>query len=351
MRLRETILKEAYFLALVLVLFLAVIYVFAPFLGIVVGSFILVEFFYPLYKRIAVRIGPWPASILTTLITILTVVIPILVVLIFAAAEAITFGAKLQSLLTDSGIIDQSGMIDLSQFKSIFEALNIDASTININDLVLQVGGQAGQLIYGILSTIINNFANLLLKGFFMVFTMIYIFVDYEKIGKSVRKISPLPDDLDLLFAEKFRATTRAVLKGTFIIAILQATSVAIVMAFMQIEPLILWWVIMVLLSIIPVGSGLVWFPLGLILIASGRFAEGIFLIGYSAVIINVIDTTFRPKLIKEGTNLHPVLALFSALGGLGTFGLIGLIYGPLIAVFFISIMEIYRKRYQTSES
>ena len=183
-----------------------------------------------------------------------------------------------------------------------------------------------------------------------MIFTMLYLFVDFKKIGAGLKRISPLPDDLDEVFAQKFRDTAKAVIKGTFVIAFLQATAVGVVMKIMNIEPLILWWVIMLILSIIPVGSGLIWFPLGLVLIFSGRVAEGIFLIVYSAIIINVIDTSFRPRLIKEGTNLHPILALFSALGGLAVFGLIGLIYGPLITVFFVTAMEIYHKRYQSLE-
>ncbi|KXK27045.1 MAG: putative inner membrane protein [candidate division WS6 bacterium OLB20] len=349
MKVKSAFLKEAYFFALILILLIAVILVFAPFLSVIVAAFILVEFFMPVYRRLKETVSPWPASILTTLIAVTTVVLPLAFVLILAAAEAVTFSARIADFLRDAGIVDSTGAVSLLPFAYIFEALDIDVTTISLRDLIIQAGAQTGQLVYGLVSVAINNFANILIKAFFMIFTMIYLFVDYDRIGDGIRKISPLPDDLEDIFAQKFRSTTRAVIKGTFIIAALQATSVAIPMALMGIEPVVLWWVIMVVVSVIPVGSGVVWFPIGLLLILAGRPVEGLFLIVYSAVIINVVDTTFRPRLIKRDTNLHPVIALFSILGGLNLFGLPGLIYGPLIAVFFLTIMEVYRKRYQTS--
>ena len=347
MKLREIVLKDGFFLALVAVLFCAAVVIFAPFFSVIILAVILVEFFHPLYDKLKTKIGPWPASFVTTMIVILLVVIPLVLIAISATGEAINFGAKIKDFLLAHGFVDQTGTIDLSRFKDILQTLNIDSSSIDLKQLVIQLGGTTGTAIYNLLSSVINDVINLLIKGFLMIFTMLYLFVDYHRIGAALKRISPLPDDLDEVFAQKFRSTARAVIKGTFIIAILQGLAVAVVMQFMGLEPIILWWVIMVLLSIVPVGSGLVWFPIGMVLIFSGRYAEGIFLIVYSAIIINVIDTTFRPRLIKEGTNLHPILALFSALGGLAVFGLIGLIYGPLITVFFVTAMEIYHKRYQ----
>ncbi len=99
----------------------------------------------------------------------------------------------------------------------------------------------------------------------------------------------------------------------------------------------VLLWLIMVILSLVPIGSGLVWFPVGIFMIANGQTVEGIALIIYSGVIINVIDALLRPIVMKEQTNLHPLVILFSVLGGIAVFGPIGVLYGPLISVFFTS--------------
>jgi len=239
-------------------------------------------------------------------------------------------------------------VLSLTQYRHIFEALGLEyVEEIRLGEVLVQAGALTGDAILNLISSTVSNFANILIKGFFMIFTMIYLFVDYDRIGKGFKTISPLPDDLEDMFASKFRSTTRAVIKGTFIIAALQATAVAIPMWLMGVESVVLWWVIMVVVSVIPIGSGVVWFPIGILSILAGRPLAGLFLIVYSAIIINVIDTSIRPRLIKRDTNLHPVIALFSILGGLNLFGLPGLIYGPLIAVFFITIMEVYRKRYQ----
>ncbi|KXK08278.1 MAG: AI-2E family transporter [Candidatus Dojkabacteria bacterium] len=349
MNIKSPLLKEWYLFALILILVILVVLIFAPFLNVIVASLILVEFFMPLYKKIAKILPNWAASIVTTVIVLLTVVIPLAIILTLAAAEAVSFGNRIGVFLQNAGIVDSTGTVSLEPIKPVLATLGINIEQISLRDVLIQAGAQTGQLIYGIVSAIVNNFANIVIRLFFMIFTMIYLFIDYERLGKGFKKISPLPDDLDEVFADKFRSTTRAVVKGTFVIALLQATSVAIPMWFMGIEPVVLWWVIMVIMSVIPVGSGVVWAPLGILMIIAGRPLEGLFIIVYSAIAINVIDTTLRPRLLKKDTNLHPVVALFSVLGGLNLFGIIGIIYGPLIAVFFLTIMEVYRARYHTA--
>lgn len=352
MKIKADLLKESYFFGLILILFVAVVLLFAPFLSVVVAAFILVEFFMPVYRWFKEKlVTPWGASIITTMLAVLLVILPLAFVIVLAAAQAVDFGNKIGDFLVESGLVDATGTINFSQYKYIFDALGIDyIEELSLGDFLVQAGSLTGDAILNLVSSTVNNVTNILIKGFFMIFTMIYLFVDYDRIGKGFKTISPLPDDLEDVFAQKFRSTTRAVIKGTFIIASLQATAVAIPMWLMQVEPVVLWWVIMVVMSVIPIGSGVVWFPVGALLILAGRPLEGLFLIVYSAIIINVIDTTFRPRLIKRDTNLHPVIALFSILGGLNMFGLPGIIYGPLIAVFFLTIMEVYRKRYQAEE-
>ena len=113
----------------------------------------------------------------------------------------------------------------------------------------------------------------------------------------------------------------------------------------------------MMILSILPIGSGLVWFPVGLFMIIdglrtgnTGQVIIAIALIIYSAIIINVIDTTIRPKIMKDTVNIHPLITIFSVLGGLTIFGPMGILYGPIIVVMFLSIMDIYNKHYLNNE-
>src|SRR3972149_8324749 len=119
MKLREIVLKDGFFLALVGVLFLAVVIIFAPFLSVIVMAFILVEFFYPVYSRLAKRIGNWPASFLTTLLIILLIIIPLLLIALATTAEAINFGARIRDFLVEHGVVDSAGTIDLSRFSAI----------------------------------------------------------------------------------------------------------------------------------------------------------------------------------------------------------------------------------------
>ena len=115
----------------------------------------------------------------------------------------------------------------------------------------------------------------------------------------------------------------------------------------------VLLWLIMVLLSIVPIGSGLVWAPVGIAVIIGGissgnttQIILGVLLIVYSAIIINVIDTTFRPRLMHGAVNIHPLAAVFSVLGGIAAFGILGILYGPVLFVLFLTMVELYRKNF-----
>ncbi len=55
-----------------------------------------------------------------------------------------------------------------------------------------------------------------------------------------------------------------------------------------------------------------------------------------------MVDNFLRPFFISRRTNIHPLLLFFAVLGGIQTFGLIGLVAGPLIVTLFPTLIEIY---------
>jgi predicted PurR-regulated permease PerM len=103
----------------------------------------------------------------------------------------------------------------------------------------------------------------------------------------------------------------------------------------------VLWGVVMALLSILPaVGPGIVWLPAAIILIVNDRLLAGIALIAIGVLVIGLVDNVLRPILVGRDTRMPDYLILLSTLGGLAAFGLAGIIIGPIIAAFFLSIWE-----------
>jgi predicted PurR-regulated permease PerM len=109
----------------------------------------------------------------------------------------------------------------------------------------------------------------------------------------------------------------------------------------------VLWGVVMALLSIIPaVGPALVWVPAAIIMIASGRIVAGVALIVIGSVVIGLADNLLRPILVGRDTKMPDYLILLSTLGGLTAFGLAGIVIGPIIAAFFLSVWRMAEEEY-----
>ena len=106
----------------------------------------------------------------------------------------------------------------------------------------------------------------------------------------------------------------------------------------------VIWAVITALVSLIPMlGAALVWLPTGIITLFLGNIWQGLLIIIFGALVVSTIDNFLRPKLVGDETSLHPILVFLSTLGGIALFGLAGILLGPIIVVFFVSLLDIYQ--------
>jgi predicted PurR-regulated permease PerM len=108
----------------------------------------------------------------------------------------------------------------------------------------------------------------------------------------------------------------------------------------------VLWGVVMVFLSVLPiVGPWLVMYPAALILLLNGQVWQGIALFVIATFVIGLIDNLLEPIVIGRDSGMHELLVFFSMLGGIGLFGVMGFIVGPVVAALFLTLLEIYGKR------
>lgn len=174
-------------------------------------------------------------------------------------------------------------------------------------------------------------------------FSLFYLFIDGEKLVKKIMKLSPLKDSYENILIIKFNSIVRATIKGTILIAMMQGFLGGILFAATGVSSPILLGLLMMLASVIPaIGAGLVWLPVGIFMMLSGNVAAGVEIILFGALVISMLDNFIRPKLVGQDTEMHPLLILFSTLGGITLFGIAGFIVGPIVASLFVSLWEIY---------
>jgi predicted PurR-regulated permease PerM len=183
---------------------------------------------------------------------------------------------------------------------------------------------------------------------FVLFFTLFYFLIDGKKALRYIIDLSPLKDKHDKLLIEKFTSISRATLKGTFVVGIIQSILGGIAFFVVGIPSPVIWTLVMLLFSVIPmVGTAIIWVPAGIILLAVGQVWQGAFLLAFGSLIIASIDNILRPKLVGKDTQMHPLLIFFATLGGIALFGISGFVIGPIIISLFVALAEIYHSEFR----
>ena len=153
----------------------------------------------------------------------------------------------------------------------------------------------------------------------------------------------PLKSTYRSALTQKFAAVVRATVKGNMVVAVVQGTLGGIIFALLGVGDALLWGVLMAFLSLIPaVGTGLVWAPVAVYLFATGATVKGGILVFCGVFVIGLVDNFLRPILVGRDTQMPDYMVLISTLGGLELFGMSGIIVGPVIAAFFLSVWQIF---------
>jgi predicted PurR-regulated permease PerM len=128
--------------------------------------------------------------------------------------------------------------------------------------------------------------------------------------------------------------------KGSLVVAILQGSIGGLLFYVVGIPGAVLWGVLMTLLSLLPLGSGIIWLPAAIILYSQGEVGKALLIVAVGALIIGLLDNFLRPHLVGGDTKMPDYLILLSTLGGIAWFGVSGFVLGPIIAAFFITAWE-----------
>jgi predicted PurR-regulated permease PerM len=176
---------------------------------------------------------------------------------------------------------------------------------------------------------------------FLMLYLLFFFLRDGPRMLESLVRALPLGDQRERLLLARFAEVSRATIKGTLVVGIVQGAIGGIAFALLGIGAPVLWGVIMALLSIIPaVGPALVWIPAAVMLIVGGDYVGAGVLIAIGVFVIGLVDNLLRPILVGRDTQMPDYLILLATLGGLAAFGLAGIVIGPIIAAFFVSVWD-----------
>lgn len=338
------------FFSLVLLITVIFFWMTLPFLLPIFWAIVLAILFQPLYVRLVglLRGRNAVAAFLATFSVIFVVLVPLALVVATVTRQALALYQQISA-----GKIDLSKPIaffekTLPQLTTLLREYNVDIDQVrqSINSAAMVVT----QWIAGEAVSIGQNVVVVAILFALMLYFLFFFFRDGDRIIRVVIRALPMGDEREERLFKKFAQVSRAIIKGTLVVAAVQGTIGGVLFLLVGIKAAAFWGVIMALLSLVPaLGAALVWVPAAIFLLASGKIWQAIVLIVGGALVIGLADNVLRPILVGRDTKMPDYLVLLATLGGLNVFGLAGFVVGPIVAALFLVMWEMFAEEYAPS--
>lgn len=337
--------RSAFFLGLIIVFTIAIMYLVRPFFYPVFWAAVTAILFYPHYNWLNnfLRMPGLSATIMLVVVTV-TLFLPLVLVGTFLVNESLDVYNNLNQGNLTQNVQGISSFLEHTPL-----APYLDTIKTEWPKYAADITGKINAYVFASVKEVTQNSLKFFLMLFIMLYTLFYFFKDGEKILLRLMHLSPLGDTYEKMLYERFTSTARATLKGTLVVGLVQGALGGILFWITGIPAAFIWGLVMAIMSLLPAfGTAVVWLPAGLIMLALGNTWQGVTILVAGAFVIGLVDNLLRPPLVGKDTQMHPLLVLFSTLGGIALFGISGFIIGPVIASLYLAIMSIYDHYYRT---
>ncbi|MEK6934186.1 MAG: AI-2E family transporter [Nanoarchaeota archaeon] len=313
-------LNQYLFLVIIAIMLLLSYKILKPYLIALISAFILAFLTLPLYKLLNKKINRPISAILCIIIIFLIILIPISAIIGSMTKQA-------YNALSDANVNAILQKISSSPY---LDYLNLNIASLREKLISIFID---------IISSIASYLPSLIVSLVVLIFGMYYMLTNWFILSNSLEKYLPFKNKRGVI--NDITKTTKGILYGMFIIAIIEFIVAAVGFAILGVDSYLILAAIIFIFAFIPnIGPGLVWIPLALINIALGNYSTAIGAIILGLIISIPIDTFLRTKLLGDTSHIHPLIMLLGVLGGLSLFGIFGFVIGPLILLYTIRIIE-----------
>lgn len=319
------------------------VWFFWPQLGTIALTCLIAYIFYPLYKRISVK-GTALAASVTLLASFLVVLIPIAFVSISAFSQLMLFANEAGDARTWQGLTENMdgtiGMINgiLDPITGENPSLTDMGVAEFLSNHLPDIARGAAQLIFGVLTSLPQLFVALIVY----IYVFVYLLWHGPSVIQKIKQVSPLPKEATELYIRRTGAMARAMVTGQLMVSMILAAFSALILIPLGYGHLFfVLFVLFTVLNFIPLGSGIVMVPLSLYGMLTGQFWTGLIVILLYYGFGN-LEPLYRTKFIPKDTQLPVSLMLLSTFCGIAYFGILGVVYGPIITILIMMSFSLY---------
>ena len=335
------------FIVLLVLLVLLAARVIWPLVNALAWSAVLSFFTYPVYRFLHVKIfrGRWSyfAAVLNTALIIFLMILPMLGLLGTAIKEL----SRLYQFFVEwfPTIRDRSlgSILSIPQIDRLLTRYPDFFDLSLWRDMISNLPGALMSFIRRVSGQLLGNTFQLGFNLLVITVGTFFLTHDGEKFLSFVREILPLsPSERDVFFT-RARQMLYAIFYGIILTAGVQAVLGGIGWWFVGLPNPVLFGLIMFFVALIPfLGTSLVFVPGAIYLWATGDTKHAIMMLVWGFLVISSIDNFLRPLFIYEGTKAHVLMIFAGILGGISTWGFLGLFMGPLVLSVAYFMLRLY---------
>lgn len=187
---------------------------------------------------------------------------------------------------------------------------------------------------------------SLLIGAAIMIIGFFFFLQDGPKMIETFKGLSPIDDEHEEELVAEFSNVSRAVVLATLLSAVAQGLLAGIGFYFTGLDSVVLLTVVSALLAMVPfVGAAAVWFPCCLYLYFFEHNLPAAIGLGiYGVAVISMADNLIKPYVLHGQSNIHPLFALLSVLGGVAALGPIGIVVGPMAVAFLQTLLKMLQR-------
>lgn len=335
-------LQNITFYILLAVVGVTVIFMFLPFFTLIALGGILAVLFTPLKQKLNKHVkSNTGSSIITLILAGLIILVPVYFVGQLVVNEIISVYQQ-----TAHGLITFNQSDFYNHLPPTVQKF-IQTNSASLGQKLSDVAGGAFQT----LTSWAGNIASFIIGFILVTFTFYYFLRDGYKFRAFIEGVFPLSHSQEALLVNRLESAINGVVQGSFTVALLQGTVSTIGFFIFGVPQPLLWGLFTVMASLVPtVGTLLSLVPAILYLFLTGQTAAAIGMTIWAFISIQSIDNFISPRVIGHKTDLHPLVTLFSILGGISLFGYLGFLIGPILMAIFMSLLDLYVSGMKTSK-
>ncbi len=326
--------KRMIVLALIAALGILVFFIIRPIILSIFGGLILAYIFYPINRKVYSITGMrnLSASIVTILVLII-VIVPVWFLTPIIVQQIFSLFSLFQAL----------------EITKIFQIIFPNASAQFVTQVSLTADTFVTKATSGILNYFLDfllDFPIILLQGFLVGLVFFFSLRDGDKFQQFVSEISPLNKSHEKVLVEQFKNLTDSLIYGHIITGLIQGLVAGVGFYIFGIKNALVLTLLAIILSIIPlVGPAIIWIPLSVYLFTTGNTNIALAFLAYNAIIVSTIDNIIKPYIVAKRSSESLIAIFIGMIGGLLVFGILGLVIGPLVITYFITLLKAYKDK------